>query len=430
MTFTRSLVPCLLTMAIVSYCGGLSQSGARWSPYLEIHFESVDPTEMRSEFGLLGCILNIDSTGNCLPECSVRFIYIQHRAVLGWIFGDRRAVGSDGLRVVCNRLYFQGGNREFNKTLCWGSDFGLLGCILNIDSPENRLVECSVRFTYIQHRAALGWLFGDGRDVGSDSLRVVCNRLYFQGGNREFDKTTPCGRRRNWKWLQPLTTAVVRRWWESRLTLPVHNLGQCQLSWCVCARLRKVASRIVGFVQISRSWKDFAVKNGKFVLTVNSIKTLRMRAKTWLILLGKQFRSVTQPRDKRDTESWRSADNLASLQTSSHSVYQAITFTSSLTERFDSQLKCGSHIRFPLWFTARFCFLFHWQFLHCQHYMQATAPHICVLYEGVVIGYANVFPCRKISHEFFWKHEPELQVGCVLIHQFINQGPSIDNGNV
>ena len=51
-------------MVIVSYCGGLSQSGARWSLYLEIHFESVDPTEMRSEFGLLGCILNIDSPEN------------------------------------------------------------------------------------------------------------------------------------------------------------------------------------------------------------------------------------------------------------------------------------------------------------------------------------------------------------------------------
>ena len=291
---------------------------------------------MRSEFGLPGCILTIDSTENCLAECSVRFIYIQHRAALGWVFGDGRAVGSDGLTVVCNRLYFQGGNREFDKTLCWGSDFGLLGCILNIDSPENRLVECSVRFIYIQHRAALGWVFGDGRDVGSDGLRVVCNRLYFQGGNREFDKTICwCDRRRNWKWLQPLTTAVVRRWWESRLTLPVHNLGQCRLSWWVCARLRKAASRIVGFVQISRSWKDFAVRNGKFVLTVNSIKTSRTRAKTWLILLGKQFRSVTQPRDKRDTESRRSAENLASLQTSSHSVYQAITFTSSLTERFD-----------------------------------------------------------------------------------------------
>ena len=39
------------------------------------------------------------------------------------------------------------------------------------------------------------------------------------------------------------------------------------------------------------------------MLTVNSIKTSRTRAKTCLILLGKQFRSVTQPRDKRDTES-------------------------------------------------------------------------------------------------------------------------------
>ena len=146
MKFTRSIVPCLLTMVIVSYCGGLSQSGARWSPYLEIHFESVDPTEMRSEFGLLGCILNIDSPENCLAECSVRFMYIQHRAALGWIFGDGRVVGSDGPRVVCNRLYFQGGNREFDKTLCWGSDFGLLGCILNFDSPENRLLECRALF--------------------------------------------------------------------------------------------------------------------------------------------------------------------------------------------------------------------------------------------------------------------------------------------
>ena len=78
--------------------------------------------------------------------------------------------------------------------------------------------------------------------------------------------------------------------------------------------------------------------NGKFVLTVNPIKTSRTRAKTWLILLGKQFRSVTQPRDERGTESRRSADNLASLQTSSHSVSQATTFTSSLTERFDVRL--------------------------------------------------------------------------------------------
>ena len=87
--------------------------------------------------------------------------------------------------------------------------------------------------------------------------------------------------------------------------------------------------------KLSRSWKDFAVRNGKFVLTVNSIKTSRTRAKTWLILLGKQFRSVTQPHDESDTESRRSGVNLASLQTGSHSVSQAITFTSSLTERFD-----------------------------------------------------------------------------------------------
>ena len=34
-----------LTMAIVSYCGSLSQSVVCWSPYMEIHFESVDPTD-------------------------------------------------------------------------------------------------------------------------------------------------------------------------------------------------------------------------------------------------------------------------------------------------------------------------------------------------------------------------------------------------
>ena len=45
----------------------------------------------------------------------------------------------------------------------------------------------------------------------------------------------------------------------------------------------KVASRIVGFVQISR--KDVAVRNGKFVLTVNTIITSTTRAKTWLILV-------------------------------------------------------------------------------------------------------------------------------------------------
>ena len=86
------------------------------------------------------------------------------------------------------------------------------------------------------------------------------------------------------------------------------------------------------------------MRNGKFVLTVNSIKTSRTRAKTWLILLGKQFRSVTQPHDERDTESRRSGDILASLQTGSHSVSQAINFTSSLTERFDFSLFVLSRI--------------------------------------------------------------------------------------
>ena len=197
MKFTRSIIPCLLTMGIVSYCGGLSQSATRWSPYLEVNFESVHPTEMRSEFGLLGCILNIDSPENCLAECSVRFIYIQRSGT--WL--------------------------DFRR---WTSCGFWRWCILNFDSPENRLVECSVRFIYIQHRVALSWLFGDRRDVCSDGLRGVCSRLYFQGGNREFVKTICwCYCRRNWKWLQPLTTAVVRRWWESRLTLPVHNRGQC-----------------------------------------------------------------------------------------------------------------------------------------------------------------------------------------------------------
>ena len=71
-------------MAIVSYCGGLSQSGARWSPYLEIHFERVDPTEMRSEFGLLGCILNIDSTGNCLAVQFGSFTSNIERCLVGF----------------------------------------------------------------------------------------------------------------------------------------------------------------------------------------------------------------------------------------------------------------------------------------------------------------------------------------------------------
>ena len=68
------------------------------------------------------------------------------------------------------------------------SDFVLLGCILNIDSPENRLAEYSVRFIYIQHRSALGWLFGDGRAVGSAcaSREVFANVIrLFVGGTAE-----------------------------------------------------------------------------------------------------------------------------------------------------------------------------------------------------------------------------------------------------
>ena len=63
------------------------------------------------------------------------------------------------------------------------SDFGLLGCILNIDSPENRLAECSVRFIYIQHRAALSWLFGDGQAVDSAcaSKEVIANFIWLFG---------------------------------------------------------------------------------------------------------------------------------------------------------------------------------------------------------------------------------------------------------
>ena len=49
----------------------------------------MDPTEMRSDFWLLGWILNIDSPENHFAECSVRYIYIQHWAVLGCLFGDR-----------------------------------------------------------------------------------------------------------------------------------------------------------------------------------------------------------------------------------------------------------------------------------------------------------------------------------------------------
>ena len=84
------------------HCGSLSQSGACWSPYMEVHFESVDPTEVRSDFGLRGFTLNIDSPENHLAECPVRFIYIQ-RAVLGCLFGDGRR--TDELWVLTAELF-------------------------------------------------------------------------------------------------------------------------------------------------------------------------------------------------------------------------------------------------------------------------------------------------------------------------------------
>ena len=52
-------------------------------------------------------------------------------------------MGSDGLRVVCNRLYFQGGNREFDKTICFataeeiGNDYNP-SQQLWLDAGENR----------------------------------------------------------------------------------------------------------------------------------------------------------------------------------------------------------------------------------------------------------------------------------------------------
>ena len=57
----------------------------------------VDPTEMHTDFGRLGCILNIDSAENRLAECSVRFIYIQQRCPVGFSETTTywQAVGSD-----------------------------------------------------------------------------------------------------------------------------------------------------------------------------------------------------------------------------------------------------------------------------------------------------------------------------------------------
>ena len=63
---------------------------------------------------------------------------------------------------------------------------------------EQCLVACSETTTY--------WLA-----VGFDGLRVVCNRLNFQGVNREFDTTIWLMQPQKkciWKWSQPLTTQL------------------------------------------------------------------------------------------------------------------------------------------------------------------------------------------------------------------------------
>ena len=161
-------------MAIVSYCGSLSQLGTRWSPYMEIHFESVDPTEMSSDFGLCGFTLNTDSPENRLAESSVRFIYIQ-RAGLGCLFGDGRR--TDELWVLT----------------AW----------------ELFAIACTSKEVITNLVRLFGW--------------CDCRRNAF--GND----------------YNPHNSAVVRCWWES-LTLPVHNLGQCRLSWWVCCLLWSICN--------------------------------------------------------------------------------------------------------------------------------------------------------------------------------------------
>ena len=87
---------------------------------------------MRSNFGLLGCILNIDSPENHLAECSVRFIYIQHRAVLGCLLWGEQptdelwvltawelfAIACTPKEVIANLI------RLFVSCDCWRDAFG------------------------------------------------------------------------------------------------------------------------------------------------------------------------------------------------------------------------------------------------------------------------------------------------------------------
>ena len=123
-------------MSVVSYCGGLSQSGARWSPYVEIHFESVDQ---------LKCVLILGSSRFTKHRFS--------RESLGRMFSSVHLhPTSSGARLAFRRqtscgfcLCFQGGNHEFDKTVCWcdrrrkafGNDYNP-SQQLWLDAGENR----------------------------------------------------------------------------------------------------------------------------------------------------------------------------------------------------------------------------------------------------------------------------------------------------
>ena len=110
---------------------------------------------------------------------------------------ERRSVGfseTDELRVVCNRLYFQGGNREFDKTICWcgrrrkafGNDYNP-SQQLWLDAGENRShslctisvnVDCRDEFVvcygvYAMSRE-LNFLTCGLEVLGSQTVSIVC----------------------------------------------------------------------------------------------------------------------------------------------------------------------------------------------------------------------------------------------------------------
>ena len=64
-----------------------------------------------------------------------------------------------------------------------------------MDSPENCLAECSVRFIYIQHRVVLSWLFGDGH--ATDELWVLMVSELFAIACTSKEVTTPCAQSRS-----------------------------------------------------------------------------------------------------------------------------------------------------------------------------------------------------------------------------------------